>query len=74
MQRAGQIVSTPFGSAVVGGLVVAIAGLVLLETGVIGDEDSSPSLAPAPLARPASDTSGKDATVNQIYEIGRAHV
>jgi S1-C subfamily serine protease len=69
MQRAGRVFSTPFGSAVVGGLVVAIAGLILLEAGVIGeDDDSSPTLAPAPLARPASDSSGKGATVNQIYD------
>jgi S1-C subfamily serine protease len=68
MQRAGRVLSTPFGSAVVGGLVVAIAGLILLETGVIGEDDDSPTLAPAPLARPASDSSDKDATVNQIYD------
>jgi S1-C subfamily serine protease len=68
MQRAGRVLSTPFGSAVVGGLVVAMAGLVLLETGVIGDDDDSPTLAAAPLAKPASDSNGTGATVNQIYD------
>jgi S1-C subfamily serine protease len=69
MQRARRFLSTPFGSAITGGLVVAVAGLALIEAGVIdtGDE-SSAALAPAPLARPASDASSKGLTVNQIYE------
>jgi S1-C subfamily serine protease len=69
MQRARRFLSTPFGSAITGGLVVAVAGLGLIEIGVIhaGDE-SSAALAPAPLARPASDNSSKGLTVNEIYE------
>jgi putative serine protease PepD len=69
MQRAKRFFSTPFGSAITGGLVVAVTGLGLIEIGVIDTSDeSSAALAPAPLARPASDNSTKGLTVNQIYE------
>jgi S1-C subfamily serine protease len=69
MQRARRFFRTSFGSALTGGLVVALAGLILIEAGVIdtGDE-SSAALTPAPLARPASEASGKGFTVNEIYE------
>jgi S1-C subfamily serine protease len=69
MVRIGRFLSTSFGSAVLGGLVVAVAGLALIETGVIdGDDDSSGSLAAAPLTRPASQSEGKGLTVNEIYD------
>jgi S1-C subfamily serine protease len=69
MARIGRFLSTSFGSAVLGGLVVAIAGLVLIEAGVIdtSDEDGA-SLAAAPLTRPASQSDGKGLTVNEIYD------
>jgi S1-C subfamily serine protease len=63
--------ATSFGSGVAGGLVVLIAGVVLIEAGVVDTDDGSPSssavVAPAALARPAS-SSTKGLTVNQIYE------
>jgi S1-C subfamily serine protease len=69
MQRAKRILSTPFGSAVCGGLVVAIAGLLLIETGVIDtDDDSGGTLAPAPLTEPVSESSSRGSTVNEIYD------
>jgi S1-C subfamily serine protease len=68
MQRARRFLSTPFGSAVGGGLVVAIAGLILLEAGVIDAGEESVALAPAPLTQPASETSSKGLTVNEIYD------
>jgi S1-C subfamily serine protease len=69
MTRIGRFLSTSFGSAVLGGLVVAVAGLALIETGVIdGDDDSTGSLAAAPLTRPASQSEGKGLTVNEIYD------
>jgi S1-C subfamily serine protease len=70
MQTARRILSTSFGSAVAGGLVVLIGGLILIQAGVIdtGDDSSSPVVAPAALARPASDSGGKGLTVNQIYQ------
>jgi S1-C subfamily serine protease len=65
--------STSFGSAVGGGLVVLVLGLILIQTGVVdtGSDSSSPSspaVAPAALARPASDAGSKGLTVHDIYE------
>jgi S1-C subfamily serine protease len=69
MARIGRFLSTSFGSAVTGGLVVAIAGLLLIETGVIDtSDDGGSSLAAAPLTRPASQSEGKGLTVNEIYD------
>ncbi len=69
MARIRRFLSTSFGSAVLGGLVVAIAGLVLIETGVIDTkDDASASLAAAPLTRPASQSEGKGLTVSEIYD------
>ena len=70
MARIGRFLSTSFGSAVLGGLVVAVAGLALIETGVIDtdDDDAGGSLAAAPLTRPASQSDGKGLTVNEIYD------
>jgi S1-C subfamily serine protease len=69
MARIGRFLSTSFGSAVLGGAVVAIAGAALIETGVIDtDDDSGGSLAAAPLTRPASQSDGKGLTVNEIYD------
>jgi S1-C subfamily serine protease len=70
MRALRRFIGTTFGSAVTGGLVVLVAGLVLIETGAIdtdGDNTSaSASVAPAALARPAS--SGDALTVNDIYK------
>jgi S1-C subfamily serine protease len=63
------LISTSFGSAVAGGLVVLIGGTALIEAGVVdvGDDGgSSTAVAPAALARPASDSKGL--TVNEIYQ------
>jgi S1-C subfamily serine protease len=69
MARIGRFLSTSFGSAMIGGLVVAVAGLLLIETGVIDTgDDASGSLAAAPLTRPASQSEGKGLTVNEIYD------
>ena len=62
--------SSSFGSAVVGGLIVAVAGLIAIEAGWIdGDDERAPQLAAPALARPATDqTEGGGMTVNDIYE------
>jgi len=63
------LISTNFGSAVAGGLVVLIGGTALIETGAVdvGDDGGAPTaVAPAALARPASDS--KALTVNEIYQ------
>jgi S1-C subfamily serine protease len=64
--------STSFGSAVGGGLVVLVLGLSLIEAGVVdtsnGSSSSSATVAPAALARPATDSSSKGLTVHDIYQ------
>jgi S1-C subfamily serine protease len=71
MQRSRSLLNSHFGSALVGGLVVAAAGLLAVESGWVADGDGSEApLAPAALAQPASDDKGdeKGLTVNEIYE------
>ncbi len=61
---------TSFGSALLGGLVVAIFGLIAISAGWIkADSNSTPAPAPAALAAPiASHSEGSETnTVNQIY-------
>jgi S1-C subfamily serine protease len=62
------ILSTNLGSALAGGLVVLLGGIALVETGVVdaSDDSSAPTVTPASLARPVSDSRGL--TVNEIYE------
>ncbi len=70
MQSLKRFLATSFGSAVAGGLVVLVLGLVLIQTGVVntGDDNSSaPVIAPAALARPASNSS-QGLTVHDIYQ------
>jgi S1-C subfamily serine protease len=71
MSRAKDSFVSSLGSALIGGLVVAIAGLAAIQAGWIGDDDGSDStsLAAPPLSRPAGDGGGGDAmTVNEIYK------
>jgi S1-C subfamily serine protease len=71
VQRIKRFFSTNFGSGVAGGLVVLICGLILIGTGVVdtGDNSSESSVvAPAALARPASDSQSKGLTVHDIYQ------
>src|SRR5215208_1416489 len=71
MQSVRRFLSTSFGSAVGGGLVVLIAGLILIESGVV-DTSQGPSssavVAPSALARPASGSQDKGLTVHEIYQ------
>src|SRR3954454_5257062 len=70
MQSLKRFFSTSFGSAVAGGLVVLVAGLILIQTGAVdtGDDNSSGTIIqPAALARPASNTS-QGLTVHDIYQ------
>jgi S1-C subfamily serine protease len=76
MQRIRSTLSSSFGSAVAGGLVVAAIGLVAVEAGWVGDDGGSTSAAAAPAPQVqlandggASDDGGDDAlTVGEIYE------
>jgi S1-C subfamily serine protease len=70
VQSVRRFLSTSFGSAVTGGLVVLICGLVLIETGVVDTDDGSSSsavVAPAALAQPTS-ASNKGLSVHEIYQ------
>jgi S1-C subfamily serine protease len=71
VQSVKRFFSTSFGSAVAGGLVVLICGLILIEAGVVdtsNDSSSSGVVAPAALAKPASDSQSKGLTVHDIYQ------
>src|SRR3954469_9144434 len=70
MKSLRNFLSTSFGSAVGGGLVVLVVGVVLIKAGAVdtnNDNSSSPVIAPAALARPAS-SSSKGLTVHDIYQ------
>jgi S1-C subfamily serine protease len=71
VQSVRRFFSTSFGSAVGGGLVVLIAGLILVKSGVVDPSEGSSSsavVAPSALARPASSSSDKGLTVHEIYQ------
>jgi S1-C subfamily serine protease len=71
VQSVKRFFSTSFGSAVAGGLVVLICGLILIEAGVVDTSDNSSSsgvVAPAALAKPASNSQSKGLTVHDIYQ------
>ncbi len=67
-----KLIRTPFASAVAGGLVVAVLGLVAIGTGLVDAKGSTTTVTTTvPTASPetslASDDPGKALTVNQIY-------
>jgi S1-C subfamily serine protease len=69
MERLKRVARTPFGSALLGGIVVAAVGLIAISAGWIKADSDEPALAPVPLAQPASDSGNpKGETVNQIYK------
>jgi S1-C subfamily serine protease len=71
VQSVRRFLSTSFGSAVGGGLVVLIAGLILIKSGVVDTSEGSSSsavVAPSALARPTSSSPDKGLTVHEIYQ------
>jgi S1-C subfamily serine protease len=73
MTKARSFARTPFGSALVGGLVVAVLGSVALAAGWVQSEGgggaSTTTLAASALTEPtAQQSAGKGLTVNQIYQ------
>jgi putative serine protease PepD len=72
VQSLRRFFATSFGSAVGGGLVVLVLGVILIKAGAVktGDDNSSSSavVVPAALARPASNSSSKGLTVHDIYQ------
>ena len=62
---------TPFGSAILGGLVVAVLGWVALATGMVKSDSTSTTTVAAPLTAPVADKSSDEGdanVVNQIYK------
>ena len=70
IDRSKRFIRAPFGSALLGGLVVGLFGWIAIAAGWIdsGNDDSA-TLTAAPLTRPAADRDeSKDSLVNQIYD------
>src|SRR4249919_1642008 len=71
MKRARRFFRTPFGSAILGGAVVAAFGWIAIAAGWIeSDAESVPAAAPAALASPVashSDSGEEPNVVNEIY-------
>jgi S1-C subfamily serine protease len=65
-----QFVRAPFGSALLGGLVVGVFGWIAIAAGWIdGDDDGGASLSAAPLTRPAADRDdSRDPLVGEVYD------
>ncbi len=70
MSRVRAFFRTSFGSAVLGGAVVAAFGLLAISAGWVDASDGGTTISAAPLAAPAADTHGGGATntVHQIYQ------
>ena len=74
MQRFKNTLSSPFGSAVAGGLVVAAIGLGAIEAGWVGDDAGSnpSSAAPSPQAQLVSNDGGSDGKRRRLRDFGPA--
>ncbi|MGH2960932.1 MAG: S1C family serine protease [Solirubrobacterales bacterium] len=70
IDRSKRFLRGPFGSALLGGLVVGVLGWVAIAAGWIeGDDDGGAQLSAAPLTQPASDNDeDRDALVGEIYD------
>jgi S1-C subfamily serine protease len=70
MKRSTAFLSSSFGSALIGGLVVAVAGLIGIQTGLIDTDDESPQTTGMALAKPTNDGDGNGdgLSVNEIYK------
>jgi S1-C subfamily serine protease len=71
MSKSKSFFRSPFGSALFGGAVVAVVGLVALATGLVKADSDSTTTAAAPLTAPIvskSSDGGDTNVVNQIYK------
>ena len=70
MGRVRAFFRTSFGSAVLGGGIVAAFGLLAISAGWVDSDAGGTTISAAPLAAPAVDThdTGSSDTVHQIYE------
>jgi S1-C subfamily serine protease len=69
LERPKSFLRAPFGSALLGGLVVGVLGWIAIAAGWI-ESDGNTTLGAAPLTRPASDqdAASKDSLVGRIYD------
>jgi S1-C subfamily serine protease len=69
IERSKRFLRAPFGSALLGGLVVAALGWIAIAAGWIESDEEAP-LSATPLTRPASEreSAGRDSLVSQIYD------
>jgi S1-C subfamily serine protease len=73
MSKRKNFLRSSFGSALLGGVVVAVVGLIAIATGLVKSDSGSTTTAAAPLTAPvvsnSSDTGSENANVvNQIYK------
>jgi S1-C subfamily serine protease len=70
MHKLTQKLRSPFGSALLGGLVVAVAGWIAIAAGAIQSDGGSTTTVAAPLTAPvdAKSEDGSTNVVNQIYK------
>jgi len=70
MSKLNQKLRTPFGSALLGGLVVAVAGWIAIAAGVIQSDGGSTTTVATPITAPvdAKSEDGSANVVNQIYK------
>jgi S1-C subfamily serine protease len=74
MDRSRRLLRTPFASALLGGVVVAVLGLVAISAGLVRSDGGSTTTVAAPLSAPVSDTGSGDENggganvVNEIYK------
>jgi S1-C subfamily serine protease len=71
MTKSKKLFRTPFGSAVLGGLIVAVFGWIAIGAGLIESEGGTTTTVAAPLTAPVSNKAGEDEAgnvVNQIYK------
>jgi S1-C subfamily serine protease len=62
---------SPFGSALIGGAVVAVVGLIAIATGLVKSDGGSTTTIAAPMSAPISSNAGDEGdsnVVNQIYK------
>jgi S1-C subfamily serine protease len=74
MNKSRRLLRTPFASALLGGVVVAVLGLVAISVGLVKSDGGSTTTVAAPLSAPVSDTGSGDENegganvVNEIYK------
>jgi S1-C subfamily serine protease len=70
MSKLNQRLRSPFGSALLGGLVVAVLGWIAIATGAIQSDGGTTTTVAAPITAPVDSKSGGESAnvVNQIYK------